>query len=252
MTNLTNVAIQSGYGDLLTTTNNGQGLTNVLQQLQDGFGNASPITIATNAVNFNRQNGNSFQLDGISLTATATDINTICGALNGVSAGTGALSLPRGNTAQRPIAPVGGAIRFNTDNFGQLEVYDDVFNVWDGIIISQQFDILRVDNNGGGLSNNLNLVRDSHQDASPMSISTNAVNFSRQGGDTFQLDNVPLTAPAGNVNEVCQYNNFAVNDFAVRLPILIADPAVSNGLIYYNDTTNHLRACVNGAWVNLA
>lgn len=29
---------------------------------------------------------------------------------------------------------------------------------------------------------------------------------------------------------------------------LTADPAVKNGRVYYNTTTNKLRKCVNGAW----
>ena len=77
MTNLTTLLPGASYGDLLTTTNNGQGLTNVLNPLQDGLGNNSPVTIATNAINFNRAGGNTFQLDGIALTATATALNTI-------------------------------------------------------------------------------------------------------------------------------------------------------------------------------
>jgi len=128
MTQLTNLAIQSGYGDLLTTTNGGQGLTNVLQPLQDGFGNNSPITIATNAVDFNRTGGSTFQLDGVSLTAPSLNINSIC----------------------------------NLNNF-----------------------------------------------------------------------------------------NYAGNILPLQFPQLAADPAISNGAIYYNTTDNEVRACVNGAWIAL-
>ena len=112
MTNLTNLAIQSGYGDLLTTTNNGQGLINVLQQLQDGFGNASPITIATNAVNFNRQDGNTFQLDGVALTAPSANINSICTSNNFSYVGNlNALQLPI--LAFDPLFPTNGLIYYN-------------------------------------------------------------------------------------------------------------------------------------------
>jgi hypothetical protein len=114
MSNLTQKQFMSIYGDLLTTTNNGQGLSNVLQQLQDGFGNASPISISQIAVNFNRQGGNSFRLDNAALTAQVADINSMCQP-NPVAAGTGALLIPRGTTAQRPDPGIDGMIRYNTE-----------------------------------------------------------------------------------------------------------------------------------------
>lgn len=124
MTNLTNQAIQSVYGDYLTTTNNGQGLSIVLKQLQDGFGNASPITIATNAVNFDRQGGNTFQLDGGSVTAEVIDINSICKP-NPECLGTGAITVPRGTSAERPNPEVTGMIRYNT----QLNAFEGYTNI---------------------------------------------------------------------------------------------------------------------------
>lgn len=126
MTQLTNQALQSVYGDLLTTTNGGQGLSPVLQQLQDGFGNASTITIATNSINFNRQGGNTFRLDNIPITAAAVDINSVCSP-NPIALGTGAITVPRGTTAQRPGVPVNGMIRYNTD-VSEMEIF--VNNVW--------------------------------------------------------------------------------------------------------------------------
>lgn len=77
MTILTNLTPAASYPDLLTTTNNGNGLTTTLEPVQDGLGNSSPMQIATNAVNFDRT-GNTFQLDGVALTATATNINEVC------------------------------------------------------------------------------------------------------------------------------------------------------------------------------
>ena len=121
MTQLTLLSPASSYGDLLTTTNGGNGLSNVLQQLQDGFGNASTITISTIAVNFNRMGGNSFQLDNVAMTAQSVDINSICQP-NPVALGNQGLTVPRGTTAQRPGAPVNGTIRYNTDT-SQLEAF---------------------------------------------------------------------------------------------------------------------------------
>lgn len=80
MTALNLLAPASSYGDVLTTTNQGQGLSTILKQLQDGFGNSSTVTIATNAINFSTLGGNTFQLDSIALTASATNINAICGS----------------------------------------------------------------------------------------------------------------------------------------------------------------------------
>lgn len=112
MTQLTNTSFTSTYGDLLTTTNQGQGLSNVLQQLQDGLGNASPISISTIAVNFNRTAGQTFQLDGIPITASATNINSVCNP-NAVFSGLGGVQIPRGPTSQR--INIRGVFRYNTD-----------------------------------------------------------------------------------------------------------------------------------------
>lgn len=124
MTNLTNYGIAQAYGDLLTTTNGGQGLTTVPQQLQDGMGNASTITIATDTVNFNRQGGNEFQLDGVALTADAADINEVCSD-DPVIGGVGGIVIPSGTTAQR--LAIQGSYRFNTDT-GRPEIYSGA--VW--------------------------------------------------------------------------------------------------------------------------
>lgn len=110
MTALTNQPLQNVYGDLLTTTNNGAGLNNVLHQLQDGFGNSSTVTIATNAINFNRMGGNTFQLDNIALTASATNINAICGVTPAFPAGT-AITLPL--IAADPVGAA-GMMYYNT------------------------------------------------------------------------------------------------------------------------------------------
>jgi hypothetical protein len=113
MTQLTNQSFQSVYGDLLTTTNNGGGLSSFLQNLQDGFGNNSTITISLNAVNFNRSGPNTFQLDSVALTAPAANINAICGNSPAFT-GNFPLQLPTGTTAQRPGVPENGMIWYNT------------------------------------------------------------------------------------------------------------------------------------------
>jgi|GEM_PF-1862364 hypothetical protein len=115
MSQLTNLVPASSYGDLLTTTNNGQGLTTVLTNLQDGLGNNSTVQIATTAINFSRSGPNTFQLDGISLISVVTDINNICKP-NPILPGVGGVVLPSGTTAQRPNPATDGTLRFNTDS----------------------------------------------------------------------------------------------------------------------------------------
>lgn len=51
MTTLTNLSPAASYGDLITCTNNGQGLTASLQNIQDGFGNNSAIQLSTTTLN---------------------------------------------------------------------------------------------------------------------------------------------------------------------------------------------------------
>lgn len=78
MTDLTLLQPGSSYGDLLTTTNSGQGLPATTPvPLQDGLGNNSPITMSQTIVNITRTGGNQFQLDGVPFTASATTLNDI-------------------------------------------------------------------------------------------------------------------------------------------------------------------------------
>jgi hypothetical protein len=121
MTDLTNRVFASAYGDLLTTTNDGQGLTNVLQNLQDGLGNNSPIQIATNAVNFNRTVG-TFQLDSVAITSSASNINQVTQS-NPILPGTGSVTLPSGTTGERPGTPTAGEMRFNSTT-SMVEYYN--------------------------------------------------------------------------------------------------------------------------------
>lgn len=113
MTSLTGKVIYQFYGDLLTTTNGGQGLSLTLEPVQDGLGQMSPMQIALNAVNFDRTLGNTFQLDGLALTASAFDINLVAQG-DPIFPGTGGALLPSGTTAQRYSPPVNGIIRYNT------------------------------------------------------------------------------------------------------------------------------------------
>src|SRR5260221_6176285 len=110
---LTGKLPEATFGDLLGVSNKGQGLPTLLTNVQDGQGQNSPMQISLSAINFSRVGGNSFQLDGVSLTANSVDINSACNP-NPSFSGTGALKLPVGNTAQRGTAD-DGKIRFNID-----------------------------------------------------------------------------------------------------------------------------------------
>ncbi len=77
MSNMAGQPMPITFKDVLTLTNNYQGLGAALTQVQDAAGNNSPMQIALQAVNFQRTNGNTFQLDGIALTASATALNNV-------------------------------------------------------------------------------------------------------------------------------------------------------------------------------
>ncbi len=120
MTQCTNLNIASVYGDWLTTTNNGQGLSQILEPLQDGLGNPSPIQISQIAVNFLRSGNFSFNLDGEELTATADELNDV---VSGFFPGLDAITIPSGPTSDRPDSGEGG-FRLNTDT-NEPEMYID-------------------------------------------------------------------------------------------------------------------------------
>jgi hypothetical protein len=78
MTNLVLKDPEQTFGDVITLTNNGQGLTPALSNVQDGLGNNSTMQLATTSVNFNRSGANTFQLDGTAVTAPVVSINSMC------------------------------------------------------------------------------------------------------------------------------------------------------------------------------
>lgn len=112
----------SDYGCILNVgvTGGQVGLTNVLQQIQDAYGNPTPLSISTIAFNIARS-GFVWSLDGTAVIAQAVDINSMCQP-NPVALGTAYLTLPVGTTADRPIVPSVGMERYNTD-LGAFEGY---------------------------------------------------------------------------------------------------------------------------------
>jgi hypothetical protein len=98
------------YGDVLTTTNNGQGLPLTTPvPLQDGLGNNSPITMSQTVVNITRTGGNQFQLDGVALTASANAINAVSNTriIENVTDGNLFVGTTAGNTSVTGTANTG-------------------------------------------------------------------------------------------------------------------------------------------------
>ena len=89
MTCLTGQPPYTTYGDLLTTTNNGQGLPEeTLVPVQDGMGNNSPMLMSQNAVQFTKM-----------------------------------MAIPCWTTEERPKNPLRGTLGFNTQK-NVLEVWN--------------------------------------------------------------------------------------------------------------------------------
>lgn len=130
MTALTNISPAASYSSLLKIANNSSGLNTTLQNVQDGFGVNSTMLIATNKVNFLTTSGNTFQLQGVDLTATATEINSVCAS--NLFTGTAAVTVPTGTTAERPGSPINGMVRYNSDT-SRLEAYAN--NTWQDLTV---------------------------------------------------------------------------------------------------------------------
>jgi hypothetical protein len=119
MADLTNPAPQSSYFGLMNTSSY-NGLTNVLQQIQDGLGRPTPLFLSQIGIDISTTMGAGLSIDGIVLTSTATQINLVCVDASFASFTT-ALTLPAGTTAQRPITPTNGDLRYNsTSQSGEL------------------------------------------------------------------------------------------------------------------------------------
>lgn len=120
MSNLTLVSPQSSFPSLLNLTSPSSGLTNVLQIVQDGLGNNSPISLSTLSFRINTTMGG-FYIDNNILSSTAPQIDAVC-RNSSFSGFTGALTIPIGTTAQQPALPENGDFRYNNETH-QFEGY---------------------------------------------------------------------------------------------------------------------------------
>lgn len=108
MTLLTGQYPASTYGDIITCNNHGMGLTNVLQNVQDGLANDSAIQLSTLVLNVT----GTLEIGGVPITSSAANINSVT-QTNPVFPGTYVV-MPSHTTGGRPGAPVAGTMGFNT------------------------------------------------------------------------------------------------------------------------------------------
>jgi hypothetical protein len=125
MANITLIAPQNSFASLLTLTSSSSGLTSVLQVIQDGLGNNSPISLSTLSFKINTSMGN-FYINDDPVLATALQINAVCRSASFLNFTT-SLDLPLGTTVQRPIAPENGTIRYNSTTH-RFEGYEN--GIW--------------------------------------------------------------------------------------------------------------------------
>jgi len=111
MANLTLPAPQSSFQGLLNLSELALGLTPVLQVVQDGLGNNSPISLSTLSFKINTSMGG-FYINDQQLFSTPEQIDAICISGSFIDFTT-AIEIPVGTTAQRPSFPENGAIRYN-------------------------------------------------------------------------------------------------------------------------------------------
>jgi hypothetical protein len=93
-------------------------------------------------------------------------------------------------------------------------------------------------------------VQDGNGLDSPMQIATDAVNFSRAGGNEFQLDGVALTADTARLNDIALDNpDFSWSTGLLGLPsgtTAQRPVGVTGGDIRYNEDTNLFEGYIEG------
>lgn len=112
MSDLTLLAPQSSYFSLLNTQSQ-NGLTNILQVIQDGLGRNTPLSLSQIGLDINTTMGGGFSINNTQLIATAPQINAVCSNAS-FAAFTTELKLPNGTTDQRSGTPTNGDIRYNS------------------------------------------------------------------------------------------------------------------------------------------
>lgn len=115
MTLLTGQYPASTYGDLITCNNGGMGLTNVLQNIQDGLANNSAIQLSTLVLNVT----GTLQIGGVPIPPSNFIAIT---QTNPTFPGTYVV-MPSHTTSGRPGSPVAGTMGFNSTT-SQMEYWN--------------------------------------------------------------------------------------------------------------------------------
>lgn len=173
MTQLNTYLPESTFGDLITvltdylSPSSQPGFTSVLKNIQDGFGHDSILQISLTEFNINRSGGN-FLLDGVALTASSDQLNTISSSFIqdslfnlflGSGAGnltvTGTENVAFGLSSQHDIASGTSNSSFGNNSLEKIQSGDGNCAFGEGSL----FDSILNDNNSAfGLQSLLNFV----------------------------------------------------------------------------------------------
>jgi hypothetical protein len=107
MTSLTGKQIANTYKDLLQVSNSNAGIDSTLRSVSDGGGEASPLQLSNAAVNID----GTFQLSGVTLTATASVLNAVAD----LTGATGMVAVSGGQVYGRTLTAGTGLSITNAD-----------------------------------------------------------------------------------------------------------------------------------------
>lgn len=124
-----------------------------------------------------------------------------------IQTGSTAIQLPLGTTADRPVAPVNGQIRYNTDS-DRFEIY---YNAWKSIAILGNVNIVKDTFTGNGIETQYTL---SIVPASSQNIIVFVGNVHQNPDDAFTLAGaiITFTTPPPPNQTVIVFHNFASTD----------------------------------------
>lgn len=124
-----------------------------------------------------------------------------------IKTGSTAIQLPLGTTADRPVAPINGQIRYNTDS-DRFEIY---YNAWKSVAIIGNVSITKDTFTGDGMESQFTLTK---TPANSQSIIVFVGNVHQNPDDAFTLTGALLTftTPPPLNQTVIVFHNFASTD----------------------------------------
>lgn len=114
-------------------------------------------------------------------------------------------------------------------------------------------DLLQLGNGGAGLTQNM-VIEDGKGVSTSITVGPNYVSFSRDGDNTFNLDDEEVTALVSMINSVCSATPSFPDDFPVKLPVgttLTRPDFTEDGQFWLNSTTGDLEIFFNGVWKSI-